>query len=131
MSTFTGVEESRPIASEEELYPFFQQFAKPSSERRLGIECEFFGIERETGKGLPYLGPRGIEAILCRMAAACFFLNFADVARVLRLAFVMLSLRRRFFAVLILDSFPTCRLRAARATRQRGESRRGGRSNAR
>lgn len=69
MSTLTGEQESRLIASEKELYTYFQPFAKPTQERRIGIECEFFGIERETGKALLYLGPRGIEAILCRMAA--------------------------------------------------------------
>ncbi len=69
MTTLTGEKESHLIESEEELYTFFHQFAKPASERRVGIECEFFGVERETGKGIPYLGPRGIEAILCRLAA--------------------------------------------------------------
>ncbi len=69
MSTLTGEQESGPIASEAELYSFFQRFAKPTSEHRLGIECEFFGVNRETGKALPYLGPSGIEAILCRLAA--------------------------------------------------------------
>ena len=69
MSTLTGEQESRVLQSEEELYSFFPRFAKPASERRVGIECEFFGIERETGKPLFYLGPRGIEAILCRLAA--------------------------------------------------------------
>lgn len=70
MSTLVGEQETRPIESEEELYSYFQRFAKPTSKRRVGMECEFFGIERETGKGLPYLGPRGIEAILCRLAAS-------------------------------------------------------------
>lgn len=85
MSTLTGVEESRPIESEEELYSFFQQFAKPSSERRLGIECEFFGIERETGKALLYLGPRGIEAILCRMAAVFHYEPILEQGHVIAL----------------------------------------------
>lgn len=70
MSTLTGEQESRLLESEKELYSFFQPFAKPTSQRRIGIECEFFGIEQETGKALPYLGPRGIEAILSRLAAA-------------------------------------------------------------
>ena len=69
MSTLVGEQESRAIESEEEIYSFFQQFAKPKGEERVGIECEFFGIERETGKALPYLGPNGIEAILSRLAA--------------------------------------------------------------
>ena len=69
MSTLTGEQESRILESEEELYSFFQRFAKPTQEERVGVECEFFGIERGTGKALPYLGPNGIEAILCRLAA--------------------------------------------------------------
>jgi glutamate--cysteine ligase len=69
MTTLAGEEKSGAIRSEEELYTFFQRFAKPARERRVGIECEFFGIEGETGKALPYIGPRGIEAILCRLAA--------------------------------------------------------------
>ncbi len=69
MSTLTGEQESRLLESEEELYSFFQKFAKPASERRVGIECEFFGVERQTGQALLYLGPRGIEAVLSRLAA--------------------------------------------------------------
>ena len=70
MSTLVREQESRLLESEEELYSYFQQFAKPDSERQVGIECEFFGIYRETGQALPYLGPTGIEAILSRLSAA-------------------------------------------------------------
>jgi len=70
MSTLTGEQESRAIEAEEEIYSYFQQFAKPTGEERVGVECEFFGIERESGRALPYYGPRGIEAILCRLASA-------------------------------------------------------------
>lgn len=70
MSTLAGEQESRVLASEEELYGYFQKFSKPAARQRVGIECEFFGIERQTGKALLYFGPRGIEAILCRLAAA-------------------------------------------------------------
>lgn len=73
MSTLTGEQESRLLESEEELYSFFQRFAKPANERRVGIECEFFGVERESGKALLYLGPRGIEAILSRLASHCHY----------------------------------------------------------
>lgn len=69
MSTLIGKQETRPIESESSLYSYFQQFAKPPTEARVGIECEFFGIERNTGQALRYLGPRGIEAILSRLAA--------------------------------------------------------------
>lgn len=69
MSTLAGEQESRVLTSEEELYGYFQKFSKPASKQRVGIECEFFGVEQETGKALLYFGPRGIEAILCRLAA--------------------------------------------------------------
>ncbi|MBI4115897.1 MAG: hypothetical protein HY447_04910 [Candidatus Omnitrophica bacterium] len=85
MSTLTGEQESRLIESEEELYTFFQPFAKPTSERRVGVECEFFGIERETGKALPYLGPRGIEAILCRLAATFHYEPLLEEGHVIAL----------------------------------------------
>ena len=69
MSTLVGEQESRLLESEEGLYTFFQRFAKPASKERVGIECEFFGIEKDSGKALPYAGPTGIEAILWRLAA--------------------------------------------------------------
>ena len=85
MSTLTGEQESRPLESEEELFSFFQQFAKPKNEQRVGIECEFFGIERETGRALPYLGPQGIEAILCRLAAAFHYEPVLEAGHVIAL----------------------------------------------
>ena len=85
MSTLTGEQESRLIESEEELYRFFQPFAKPVAERRIGLEWEIFGVERETGKGLFYLGPRGIEAILCRLAAAFHYEPILEEGHVIAL----------------------------------------------
>lgn len=85
MSTLTGEQESKLIESENDVYSFFQQFAKPTSERRIGIECEFFGVEGETGKALPYLGPRGIEAILCRMAAVFHYEPILEAGHVIAL----------------------------------------------
>ncbi len=68
MSTLTGEQESRLLESEVELYAYFQRFAKTSQERRVGIECEFFGVDRDSGEALAYSGPCGIEAILRRLA---------------------------------------------------------------
>lgn len=85
MTTLTGEQESRLLESEEELYSYFQQFAKATNERRVGIECEFFGIERETGRALPYLGPHGIEAILCRLAAAFHYEPILEEGHVIAL----------------------------------------------
>lgn len=85
MTTLAGEQESRLIESEEELFSFFHQFAKPTSQRRVGIECEFFGVERATGKGLPYIGPRGIEAILCRLAATFHYEPILEEGHVIAL----------------------------------------------
>jgi glutamate--cysteine ligase len=85
MSTLTGEQESKLIESEEELYSFFQKFAKPATDRRIGMECEFFGVDRETGKALPYLGPRGIEAVLCRLAAAFHYEPILEEGHVIAL----------------------------------------------
>lgn len=85
MSTLTGEQESRPLESKEELYAFFQQFAKPAGEQRVGVECEFFGIEKETGRALPYLGPTGIEAILSRLAATFHYEPILEEGHVIAL----------------------------------------------
>lgn len=85
MSTLTGEQESRLLESEEELYSYFQRFAKPVTEERVGVECEFFGIERITGQALPYLGPRGIEAILSRLAALFHYEPFLEEGHVIAL----------------------------------------------
>jgi len=85
MSTLTGEQESKLIGSENEIYSFFQQFAKPTSERRIGVECEFFGVDGKTGKALPYLGPWGIEAILCRMAATFHYEPILEAGHVIAL----------------------------------------------
>ena len=85
MSTLTGEQESRILQSEAELYSFFQPFAKPVAQQRIGIECEFFGVDRETGRALPYLGPHGIEAILCRLAATFHYEPILETGHVIAL----------------------------------------------
>ena len=69
MSTLVGEQESRAIEAEGEIRSYFSGFAKPRGKEQVGVECEFFGIERATGQALPYLGPSGIEAVLCRLAS--------------------------------------------------------------
>lgn len=64
MSTFVKSEHSAKIRSEEDLQLYFQACSKPSSESRLGIECELFAVDGETGAALPYEGEKGIRAIL-------------------------------------------------------------------
>ncbi len=85
MSTLVGEQQTRTIESEEELYSFFQRFAKPSRDKLIGVECEFFGIEKETGNALSYFGPRGVEAILGRLAKAFHYEPVMENGRVIAL----------------------------------------------
>ncbi len=69
MSTFLQTEPlTKPIHSIEDLHGYFQMFAKPASQARIGIECELFGVYAETGEALSYSGLIGIERILDELA---------------------------------------------------------------
>ena len=52
------------IERKEELEAFFHDAGKTRERWRVGTEYEKVGIERATGKAIPYFGPRGIERIL-------------------------------------------------------------------
>lgn len=64
MSTLLGQSDSRVLSSEEDLASYFQAFSKSPRKIRIGIEAEFFAVERRTGHALPYEGPLSIHAIL-------------------------------------------------------------------
>lgn len=64
MSTYLGEKASKKIESEEDLRHYFDVFAKRKEAIRVGIEAEFFGVDRKTGRALPYYGKQGIEEIL-------------------------------------------------------------------
>ena len=64
MSTFLGERQTQTLKSEEDLYGYFQSFAKPKEAVRVGIEVELFAVNRQTGKALPYEGPVSIHAVL-------------------------------------------------------------------
>jgi len=69
MSTFLRTDTlTGPIENVEDLKGYFQRFAKPKGEERVGIECELFGVDSQTGEALPFSGARGIEAVLNRLA---------------------------------------------------------------
>src|SRR3990167_2773163 len=69
MSTFLKPSpQLHPIQSIADLKNYFKVHAKPKSQEWIGIECELFGIDAQTGEALPYFGRQGIEAILNRMA---------------------------------------------------------------
>jgi glutamate--cysteine ligase len=52
------------IEKEEELEAFFHNAGKARDRWRVGTEYEKVGIDRRTGKAIPYSGPRGVEFIL-------------------------------------------------------------------
>jgi glutamate--cysteine ligase len=53
-----------PIRKKEELEAFFHEGGKPREQWRVGTEYEKIGIDRSTGKAIPYFGPRGVAVIL-------------------------------------------------------------------
>ena len=69
MSTFLETEPViKRIRSIQDLYGYFQKYAKPASRAKIGIECEIFGVFKDTGKPLPYFGKVGIEQVLRELA---------------------------------------------------------------
>lgn len=55
------------IEKKDELEQYFHGAGKPRERWRVGTEYEKVGIDRNTGKAIPYSGPRGVEAILKRL----------------------------------------------------------------
>jgi len=52
------------ISSKDELEAFFHDAGKPRERWRVGTEYEKVGIDRTSGKAIPYSGRRGVEVIL-------------------------------------------------------------------
>jgi len=52
------------IEKNDELEAYFQNAGKPRENWRVGTEYEKVGIDRRTGKAIPYFGNRGVERIL-------------------------------------------------------------------
>ena len=52
------------IEKKEELEAYFHDAGKPRERWRVGTEYEKVGIDRSTGKAIPYFGARGVESIL-------------------------------------------------------------------
>ena len=47
----------------QDLYNYFLKGCKKSSDFHIGVEWEKLGVYQETGKAIPYSGPRGVEAL--------------------------------------------------------------------
>lgn len=56
------------VDSMRDLERYFHAGAKPKSEHRIGIECEIFGIDKSTGRPIPYFGNGGVESVLNYLA---------------------------------------------------------------
>jgi len=52
------------VNKKDELEAFFHDAGKGREQWRVGTEYEKVGIDRDTGKAIPYFGPRGVEGIL-------------------------------------------------------------------
>jgi glutamate--cysteine ligase len=57
-----------PVSRRDALVAYFEAGAKPRAEWRVGTEYEKIGVDRKTGRAARYYGPRGIEAVLRRLA---------------------------------------------------------------
>jgi glutamate--cysteine ligase len=57
-----------PVTRRDAVIEYFAAGAKPPSEWRVGTEYEKVAVDRKTGRAARYFGPRGIEAVLRRLA---------------------------------------------------------------
>jgi glutamate--cysteine ligase len=57
-----------PVSRRDALIEYFASGAKPRGEWRVGTEYEKIAVDRKTGRAARYYGPRGIEAVLRRLA---------------------------------------------------------------
>src|SRR5215813_3330252 len=64
----TAAELEAPVTRSDALIEYFAAGAKPRSEWRIGTEYEKICVDRKTGRAARYYGPRGIEAVLKRLA---------------------------------------------------------------
>jgi len=64
----TGAALEAPVSRRAALIEYFATGSKPRSEWRVGTEYEKIGVDRRTGRAARYYGPRGIEAVLRRLA---------------------------------------------------------------
>jgi len=68
LTTFTSEEHSALLKSAEDLFRYFHSFAKSRNQIRVGVEVEILGVEKSSGKALPYEGDPGIHQVLAEMA---------------------------------------------------------------
>jgi len=64
----TASELESPVTRRDALVEYLASGTKPRAEWRVGTEYEKVGVDRKTGRAARYYGPRGIEAVLRRLA---------------------------------------------------------------
>jgi glutamate--cysteine ligase len=60
-----------PVRHEEALMDYFLRGAKPPSAWGVGLEYERLGLDRRSGRAIPYAGRRGVEGILELLSKRC------------------------------------------------------------
>ena len=68
MSTFIGKNSSSERITEKDLEGYFSGFAKACDKMQVGLEAEFFAVDKISGKGLPYNGNPGVQAMLLELS---------------------------------------------------------------
>jgi glutamate--cysteine ligase len=68
MTDFRASTEAVAIDSIGQLVDAFDRAGKPRSQWRIGVEHEKLGVDRATGRAVPFSGPRGIERLLIEVA---------------------------------------------------------------
>ncbi|PYQ14296.1 MAG: glutamate--cysteine ligase [Acidobacteria bacterium] len=61
--------EDRVLTGPRDLEGYFDQGARPREEWGVGIEYERLGVFADTGRAIPYNGPRSVSAILARLVS--------------------------------------------------------------
>lgn len=85
MSTLRGETHTQPIHAEADLHGYFQSFAKSRKHFLVGLEAEFLGVDRESGKALLYDGKNGIHEVLKFLSARFSYEPLYDGANVIAL----------------------------------------------
>lgn len=85
MSTFIEHPHKTVLTSEEMLEGYFAKHAKCGTCIFVGMEAELLGVNKTSGKALPYSGSQGIEAILNTMAEKFGYTRILEGGRVIAL----------------------------------------------
>ncbi len=64
----TTLSKDAPL-TQEALRQYFIEGAKSADNLQIGVEWEKIGVDRQTGRAIPYSGPRGVEAIFSGLIA--------------------------------------------------------------